>query len=524
MPEVHFRIRWPDGTRQSCTSPSRTIERELCVGGSYPVDEFMRRATAALTAGSERVREKYGFACTAAAAEITGLRARAVDHPTGHVTVETMYRDERREPPPALSGHVPVVIVGGGQAGLAMSWCLRARGVEHVVLERHEIASSWRRQRWDSFCLVTPNWQCQLPGHPYAGGDPDGFMVKDEILRYLDDYVASFAPPVIEGVGVESLTQSDHGTFVVQTSVGTLTADQVVLAVGGYHVPSFPRMAERLPAAITQLHSSRYRSSAALPDGAVLVVGSGQSGAQIAEDLHLEGREVHLAVGSAPRVARFYRGRDVVAWLHDMGRYDLPIDEHPEGLAARKEANHYVTGRDGGRDIDLRRFATEGMHLHGRLTDITAPELSFAGDLRRNLDLADATEDRIKDAIDAYIAGAGVDAPEEPRYIPLWEPAREADAPSRLDLEAAGITSVVWATGFRSDWSWVQVPAFDGTGYPTHQRGVTAIRGLSVLGLPWLYSWGSGRFAGIARDAEHLADHVAATIGAPARPAMRLAG
>lgn len=517
MPEVHFRIRWPDGTRQSCTSPSRTIERALCAGASYPVEEFVRRATDALQAGSDRVREKYGFACTAAAAEVSGLRARAVGHSTGHVTVETMYRDQLREPPPSLSGHLPVVIVGGGQAGLAMSWCLSARDVEHVVLERHEIASSWRRQRWDSFCLVTPNWQCQLPGHPYPGNDPDGFMVKDQILKYLDDYVASFDPPVVEGVSVESVTQSAHGTFVVETNVGTLTADQVVLAVGGYHVPTTPRMAERLPTSITQLHSSNYKSSATLPDGAVLVVGSGQSGAQIAEDLHLEGRKVHLAVGSAPRVARFYRGRDVVAWLQDMGRYDMPIDQHPEGLKARKEANHYVTGRDGGRDIDLRRFATEGMHLHGRLTDITAPALSFAGDLRKNLDLADATDDRIKDTVDKWIAAQGIDAVEEERYIPLWEPPAAADSASSLDLEAEGITSVVWATGFRSDWSWVKVPAFDGTGYPTHQRGVTAIRGLSVIGMPWLYSWGSGRFAGIARDAEHLADHVAATIGAPAR-------
>ncbi|MCW3040091.1 MAG: putative monooxygenase [Solirubrobacterales bacterium] len=527
MPEVHFRVRWPDGTHQSCTSPSRTIERALCAGASYPVGEFLRRATSALEAGSERVRARYGFACTAAAAEIDGLRVRAAEHPDGHVTVETMYREALREPPPALSGHVPVVIVGGGQAGLSMSWCLSARDVEHVVLERHEIASSWRRQRWDSFCLVTPNWQCRLPGHPYAGNDPDGFMVKDQILQYLDDYVASFAPPVVEGVAVESVTQSPHGTFVVETNVGTLTADQVVLAVGGYHVPTTPRMAERLPSTVTQLHSSRYRSPATLPDGAVLVVGSGQSGAQIAEDLHLEGRTVHLAVGSAPRVARTYRGRDVVAWLQDMGRYDMAIADHPEGLRARKEANHYVTGRDGGRDIDLRRFATEGMHLHGRLTDITAPELSFAGDLPKNLDLADATDDRIKDTIDAWIAAHGVDADEEPRYVPCWDPPAAADRSARLDLAAAGITSVVWATGFRSDWSWVKVPAFDGTGYPTHHRGVTAIRGLSVIGLPWLHTWGSGRFAGIARDADHLASHVAATIGAPARRSaapVRLAG
>jgi putative flavoprotein involved in K+ transport len=516
MPEVTFTVRWPDGRTEDCTSPSRTIEAVLCPGASYPLQEFVRRATDALAAGSERVRAKYGFACTAAATQADALRARAARMPDGPVTVLGLRQHVPRPPVPALSGHVPVVIVGGGQAGLAMSWCLRAREVEHVVLERHEIASSWRRQRWDSFCLVTPNWQCRLPGHPYAGADPDGFMVKDQILEYLDTYVQSFGPPVVEGVAVTSVTGADDGTFVVATSAGTITADQVVLAVGGYHVASTPRMAERLPAAVTQLHSSSYKNAGVLPDGAVLVVGSGQSGAQIAEDLHLAGRDVHLAVGTAPRVARFYRGRDVVAWLHDMGRYDLPITAHPEGLAARKEANHYVTGRDGGRDIDLRRFAAEGMQLHGRLSAVEPGTLRFAGDLRGNLDAADATDDRIKDLIDGWIAGQGVDAPVEARYVPVWQPGPGHDAEHAVDLEAAGITSVVWSTGFRPDWSWVGLPIFDGNGYPSHHRGVTTVPGLSVLGLPWLHTWGSGRFAGIARDAEHLADHVAATIGAPA--------
>lgn len=516
MPEVDFRVRWPDGSPQRLTSPSRTIERALCVGARYPVDEFVRRTVEALAAGSDRVRRRYGFACTASTAATREVKTRAAAQPAGHVTVEAMCRREGQAAAAALSGHVPVVIVGGGQAGLSMSWCLRAREVEHVILERHEVAASWRRQRWDSFCLVTPNWQCRLPGHPYSAGDPDGFMVRDEILRYIDDYVESFAPPVVEGVDVISVAGADDGTFVVQTSAGTISADQVVLAVGGYHVPSLPRMAERLPQSVTQVHSSGYRCPEALPDGAVLVVGSGQSGAQIAEDLHLAGRTVHLAVGTAPRVARFYRGRDVVAWLHDMGRYDLPITAHPEGPAARKEANHYVTGRDGGRDIDLRRFATEGMRLHGRLDTITPGTLGFAGDLRSNLDGADLTDHRIKRTIDRWIASEVIHAPPEGCYVPLWHPPATADAPYAVDLEAESITSVVWATGFRPDWSWVKLPAFDGTGYPSHHRGVTSVPGLSVLGLPWLHTWGSGRFASIARDAEHLADHVAATIGAPA--------
>jgi putative flavoprotein involved in K+ transport len=258
---------------------------------------------------------------------------------------------------------------------------------------------------------------------------------------------------------------------------------------------------------VTQLHSSSYRNAEALPDGAVLVVGSGQSGAQIAEDLHLSGRPTHLCVGSAPRVARFHRGRDVVAWLHDMGHYDMPIDEHPEGLAARREANHYVTGRDGGRDIDLRRFAAEGMTLHGRLIDARGPRVRLGDGLRASLDAADAVRARINAAIDRHIAARGIDAPPvPPEYVAPWAP---ADPPvTELDLEAEGIRSVIWATGFRYDWSVVKLPAFDGTGYPTHERGVTSVDGLYVIGLPWLYTWGSGRFAGVGRDAGHIAAQI----------------
>ncbi|MEQ9094623.1 MAG: hypothetical protein RLN63_11005, partial [Miltoncostaeaceae bacterium] len=261
-----------------------------------------------------------------------------------------------------------------------------------------------------------------------------------------------------------------------------------------------------------QVHSSAYRNPTGLPDGAVLVVGSGQSGAQIAEDLHLAGRSVHLSVGSAPRVARRHRGRDCVAWLEDMGHYDLSIDQHPEGTAARHEANHYVTGRDGGRDIDLRAHARDGMRLHGRLLDIDGPLLCTGDDLCRNLDAADATSARILAGIDAWIEANGIDAPPASSYEPVWHPPAQS-GPATLDLAAEGITSVVWATGFRSDWSWVRLPAFDGTGYPEHHRGVTSVEGLYVLGLPWLHTWGSGRFAGIARDAGHLAAQVAARVG-----------
>ena len=403
--------------------------------------------------------------------------------------------------------HHTVAVVGGGQAGLSMSWYLRERGVDHVVIERDRVGHEWRDRRWDSFCLVTPNWQCRLPGFPYPGDDPDGFMVGADIVGYLEKYAAGFDPPLVEGVSVESLRRTENGVFELRTSAGTCTADQVVVATGPYHDPAVPRIAERLPDGITQLHSSQYRNAAQLSEGAVLVVGTGQSGCQIAEDLHLAGRTVHLAVGSAPRAARRYRGRDTLAWLDEMGHYAKGIDEFADADAVRLRANHYMTGRDGGHELDLRAFAVQGMRLHGRLSTVDGTALTFGPDLKVNLDNADAVADGIKDGIDAYIAATGIDAPEEARYVPVWEPDRGTET---IDLAAEGITTVVWGTGYFRDHRWIEVPVFDGRGYPTHERGVTSCPGLYFLGLPWQFTWGSGRFAGVARDAGYLIERITA--------------
>lgn len=406
-----------------------------------------------------------------------------------------------------MKTHHSVVIVGGGQAGLSISYCLQERGIDHLVFEKNRIGYSWREKRWDSFCLVTPNWQCTLPGYPYPGNEPDGFMKKDEIVQYIEAYVASFSPPVKEGVEVLKLRKDEaQGVFELTTSIGTYTADQVVVASGSYHLPNIPKLSERLPERLVQLHSSEYKNPQSLPEGAVLVVGTGQSGCQIAEDLHLAGKQVHLCVGGAPRSPRLYRGKDVVDWLDQMGYYDLPIDEHPQKEQVRRKANHYVTGRDGGREIDLRRFALEGMQLHGRLKQIQGSRLEFWDDLKQNLDQADAVAAGIKKAIDEFIAKNQISAPTEPTYIPVWQPEAET---LTLDWETANITAVIWSTGYRSDFRWVEVPVFDGRGYPGHDRGVTPIWGLYFLGLPWLYTWGSGRFSGIARDASYLADYIA---------------
>ncbi|MHA4848078.1 MULTISPECIES: MSMEG_0569 family flavin-dependent oxidoreductase [unclassified Rhodococcus (in: high G+C Gram-positive bacteria)] len=404
-----------------------------------------------------------------------------------------------------MTTHHDVVVIGGGQAGLSISWHLVDRGINHVVLERDSIAHEWRDSRWDNFTLVTPNWQCNLPGYSYTGGDPDGFMTREQTYDFVRGYADTFPVPVREGVAVTSVHQSAVGGFDVDTTQGPLHAGQVVVATGGYHTPVIPRFAERLPADIEQIHSSQYRSSQALPDGEVLVVGNGQSGAQIAEDLMLAGRRVHLVTGGAPRVARFYRGRDCVAWLHDMGTYDVSIADHPGGRAKRENTNHYVTGRDGGRDIDLRAFALQGMQLYGRLLEVVDGTLQFAPTLASSLDAADALAESIKDSIDAYIERAGIVAPTEERYVPVWRPERETTS---LELASSGITSVVWSIGFRTDYRWLHAGVFDGEGHPCHNRGITAVPGLFFLGLPWQHTWGSGRFAGVARDAEYLAERI----------------
>ncbi|SEL81565.1 putative flavoprotein involved in K+ transport [Variovorax sp. YR750] len=403
--------------------------------------------------------------------------------------------------------HYSVVIVGGGQAGLSLSHCLQQRGVDHLVIEKRSLVHTWRTQRWDSFCLVTPNWQCQLPGWGYIGSDPHGFMVKDQINEWLAGFVEHVKAPAIEGVTVERVARDgERERFSVQTDAGLYTADQVVVASGGYHRPIVPRLAEKLPAGVAQFHSAQYRNPAQLPEGAVLVVGCGQSGAQIAEDLHLAGRKVHLATGNAPRCARFYRGREVVDWLADMKYYDMPVTEHPLREGVRDNTNHYVTGRDGGRDIDLRRFALEGMELYGLLSGFDEGSFEFQPNLRDNLDQADDTYNRINASIDRHIAAQGIGAPPPSVYTPVWEPKEER---TRLDLAAAGIASVVWCIGFSPDFAWVDAPVFNGRGAPVHLRGVTNEPGLYFLGLPWLHTWGSGRFSGVARDAEFLAEAIA---------------
>ena len=416
-----------------------------------------------------------------------------------------------------LKPHYSAVVIGGGQAGLSASHYLGKHGIDHIVFEKKTVAHKWKNERWDAFCLVTPNWQCQLPDHPYDGDDPHGFMIKDEIIAYVDRFVRKVNPPVLEGTSVTSLEKTGD-LFKIETSAGTVTADSVVIATSLYSEPAIPRAAERLSADILQLHTADYRNPGQLPEGAVVVVGSGQSGCQIAEDLHLAGRKVHMVTGNAPRCARFYRGRDVVDWLADVGQYDITIAH--DGMTKKKhDTNHYLTGRDGGRDIDLRKFALEGMALYGRMKGVTDEKMLFEPNLKSNLDGADRVYNGINALIDRYIAEKGIDAPAGSAYVPLWEPEIE---PADLDLKAQGVTSVIWATGFSPDWSFVGLPIFDGTGYPVQRRGVTGIDGVYVLGLPWLWTWGSGRFLAVGKDAEHVVGHLVERLEA-GRPQLKQA-
>lgn len=408
--------------------------------------------------------------------------------------------------------HKTVVIVGGGQAGLSVSYYLAGEGIDHVVLERHKKFHSWRVNRWDTFCLVTPNWQCRLPDFPYQGKDPNGFMVKEEITDFLDAFAAKFNPPLIEDCSVTKIERTADGMYMVDTSQGNFSADQVVIATGGYDNPIVPPYAKDLDPSIKQMHSVDYRRPEQMPEGKTLIVGTGQSGVQLMEDLHIEGREVALAVGPAPRSPRQYRGRDAIDWLYDMGHYHMTIDRHPDPVHAMTKTNHYMSGRDGGHEINLRQFALDGVGLYGSVSGMSGQTIQFLPDLEANLDDADDSYVGIRNAIDKYIAKEGIDAPEEKPFEKVWKPEREI---TEINAADEGITSILWAIGFRPDYSWIDVDVFDENGRPKFTRGVCDVPGFYFIGLGWLNTWGSGRFLGIDEDSRYLVDAIAKQAKAP---------
>ncbi len=404
-----------------------------------------------------------------------------------------------------MSQNIDTIVVGGGQAGLSVSWHLKQVDREHLVLDRGKIGDTWR-QRWDSFCLVTPNCFCQLPGFPYDGDEPEGFMLRDEIVAYVERFAESFNPPYRGSVEVRRVgPSSNEERFILDTSEGEFETNNVIIAVGTHQHPNFPAWSDKLADGILRLHTCDYRNPSQLPDGAALVVGSGQSGCQVVEDLLDAGREVHLCVGKAGRIPRRYRGRDIIQWLVDAGRFEVPVDEHPDGRAIRFKPHEHLSGRDGGRTIDLRRLARDGVKLHGRLLDAEGNQVRFADDLAENLDAIDEDCRKTLALIDDHIAKSGAVAPESVSEAVDWQPTPE---PAVLDLKQAGISSVIYGTGFHFDFGWIDLPIFDERGNPRYERGVTELPGVYFVGLHWEHTSGSGLFYQVGRDAKYVVDHL----------------
>jgi putative flavoprotein involved in K+ transport len=404
---------------------------------------------------------------------------------------------------------IETVIIGGGQAGLSLSYYLTQKGLAHVVLERGRVAETWRSQRWDSFTLVTPNWMTQLPGFSYKGEDTDGFLPHDEIVLTLERYAQSFHAPLRCGVQATSVRIPMEGSgYLVETSEGSFEAANVVLATGGFPHPKYPQASSTIPVNLMQLHSSQYRRPGQLPSGSVLVIGSGQSGSQIAEELHQSGRQVYLCVSRCGSSPRRYLGKDVMWWVNQMGGYDRTVDSLSSS-SARFVCHPDLTGKDGGHDIKLRQLASEGVVLLGRLQEVQGSRAILAPDLDENLDWADAQAEQLMQAIDNYVLRTGMEVPVESTSEvsnQKWMP--PADPLLEVDLYAVGISTIIWATGFRLDFRWVHVPVFDEAGAPLHQRGITSSPGLYFLGLPWLYKEKSALLFGIGEDAAYLASAI----------------
>lgn len=401
-----------------------------------------------------------------------------------------------------------VLVVGAGQAGIAMSEHLSRAGVPHLVLERHRIAERWRTERWDSLVANGPAWHDRFPGMTFPVTGPEGFPPKEEIADYFVAYAERIAAPIRCGVEVTAVARNpDRPGFLAQTSQGMIAASHVVAATGPFQRPVRPALVPERPG-LTQIHSTAYRNPAALPEGAVLVVGSGSSGAQIAEELLEAGRRVYLSVGPHDRPPRSYRGRDFVWWLGVLGKWDA------ETTPGVEHTTIAVSGAHGGRTVDFRRLAERGMVLLGRTEAYDAGALRFAPDLAANLARGDANYLSVLDEADAYVARNGLDLPEEPeaRRIPA-DPPCVTDPISALDLAEAGISTILWATGFALDFGWLQVDTFDAAGRPRHRRGIAAEPGLYFLGLPWLTRRGSAFIWGVWHDAKFIADHIATQRG-----------
>lgn len=408
-----------------------------------------------------------------------------------------------------MSKQIETIIIGAGQAGLATSYYLKQKNREHLVLEQAtKSANAWRNHRWDSFCLNSPNWYFRLPGMEYQGDAPEGFMPRDEIVACFDQYIDRYHLPIsyqTQVIAVEPIAKRKG--YLVSTIETRFEARNVVIATGLFQAPRLPSKSANLPAHITQLHTSQYRNPEQLPPGGVLVVGSAQSGCQIAEELYQAGRRVYLCVGSAGRFPRRYRGKDIFEWMHLTGFLDRTVDMLPNPKA-KFAGNPHLTGRDGGRSLNLHQFARDGVVLLGRFQGAQDDTIFLFPDIKQTLAKVDGVETEMTKLIDGYIAKTGLDAPLE--SLPVLRDGYAVEEITKLNLSFAGITTIIWAMGYSFDFSLVKLPIMGEDGFPNSTRGVTVFPGLYFVGLPWLFKMKSGLLIGVGEDAEYIARVIAA--------------
>ncbi len=398
---------------------------------------------------------------------------------------------------------VPVVVIGGGQAGLAMSHHLRGRGIDHVILERGEVANSWRTERWDSLRMLTPNWMTRLPGHRYEGPDPDGFMTKNETISLLGTYGRSFDAPIRPGITVEQVRAESTG-FEVTTDQGSWSCDAVVAATGASSEPRLPGVASEIPPSIEQLTALQYRNPDQLESGEVLVVGASASGAQIADELQRSGRQVTLAVGEHVRLPRTYRGRDIHWWMDAIGQLDERYDEVDDINRARRLPSLQLVGSPEHRTLDINTLRSTGVAVIGKLMRVAGSRAQFSGALRNLVANADLKQNRLLDRIDEFSAEHGLDAelPEPTRP----DPTDPGEAPTELGI--GRFRTIVWATGYRPTYPWLDRAAFDRRSRLVHDGGVSPLSGLYLLGMPFLRRRNSSFVDGVGADAADLASHL----------------
>jgi putative flavoprotein involved in K+ transport len=397
------------------------------------------------------------------------------------------------------------IIIGAGQAGLALSRCLFDRNVEHVILERGRVAQRWT-ERWDSLRLLSPNWMTRLPGWQYRGEQPDGFMARNDVVRFLSEYARSFDAPVEEETSVRRVAPSGDG-WMVETDRARFRARNVVIATGHSQETRVPGCAGSLPRTIVQMPTSAYRKPGQLPEGGVLVVGASASGVQLADEILRSGREVTIAVGRHTRVPRRYRGRDIMYWLDRTGALQRPLSDMPDADEAKREPSLQLVGDEVGRSIDLASLAEKGARIVGRLDTIEGTRVRLRQDLVKNSAAADYRMGHLLARIDRHVETHGLRAESNPAEA--WSLTPRFDSPDELDLEREGIRSVVWATGYRRDYSWLDADVMDARGEVRNERGVTPARGLYILGLQFMIRRNSSFIDGVGHDAREIAAAIA---------------